>query len=267
MECECYECGRVAVLGPDTFWWACPACGYDQGTGILEEALLQQAGDDILLERLARSLIEDHLAPVRSDEGPARAAAAAIRLRITRAAERLATARASFLRTARPRLAEIRSAVAGASTGADAWNRLVAAGLISPEPRPRFWTDFMSHHPIMDTTAVAFAASGPAIAEAERCFRDLCAAIGHDQEPVWDDIDGTPHCLLTIEALRIDHPLLRHADTDADYAALAAEVLDLDPNPFVALTALYATGATIEAYEADESGRELIVLHLAPLQR
>lgn len=268
MKRDCYECGRIAVLEPDAYWWTCPVCGYHQRTEVLEEALIQQAGDELLVERIARSLIEEHLAPVGDDEARARAVAAELRLLIARAAERLAATRASFLNTPRPRLAEVRSALRGASTGPVAWDRLVAAGLISPEVHPRFWSDdVILRRPCAVDAAVAFAAGGPAIAEAERCFRDLCAAIGHEQEPLWDEIDGSDRCLGTIDALRNHHPLLRDADTDADYAAIAAEVVDLEPNPFLALTALYATGATIEAYEADESGRQVLVLHLAPLKR
>jgi hypothetical protein len=117
-------------------------------------------------------------------------------------------------------------------------------------------------HPTSDEIALAFAASGVRALEAERHFETLCASLGRHQPPIWDDRFGTDGCRGAIAGLTL--PGWHWAGTDAEYAVTASVLAPTQPNVFHALSALYATGASVDRY-ADEDGPGFLVLRLAPV--
>jgi len=152
---------------------------------------------------------------------------------------------------------------AAASFG-QVWEQLARAGYMHiRDGRRRFSTPHgLLAHPTSDEIALAFAASGVRALEAERHFETICASLGRHQPPIWDDRFGSDGCRAAIAGLTL--PGWDCPGTDAEYAVTASVLAPTQPNVFHALSALYATGASVDRY-ADEDGPGFLVLRLAPV--
>jgi hypothetical protein len=237
----------------------------------IADTLRQRAGGDHLLglvvDRLVATLAANSASRTDARSADDEAQRSLLARIVDDTAERLAKARRTFLHTDRPELFALREAVrelgASASFG-QVWEQLARAGYMHiRDGRRRFSTPHgLLAHPTSDEIALAFAASGVRALEAERHFETLCASLGRHQPPIWDDRFGTDGCRGAIAGLTL--PGWHWAGTDAEYAVTASVLAPTQPNVFHALSALYATGASVDRY-ADEDGPGFLVLRLAPV--
>jgi hypothetical protein len=237
----------------------------------IADTLRQRAGGDHLLglvvDRLVATLAANSASRTDARSADDEAQRSLLARIVDDTAERLAKARRTFLHTDRPELFALREAVrelgASASFG-QVWEQLARAGYMHiRDGRRRFSTPHgLLAHPTSDEIALAFAASGVRALEAERHFETLCASLGRHQPPIWDDRFGTDGCRGAIAGLTLAG--WHWAGTDAEYAVTASVLAPTQPNVFHALSALYATGASVDRY-ADEDGPGFLVLRLAPV--
>jgi hypothetical protein len=238
----------------------------------IADTLRQRAGGDHLLglvvDRLVATLAANSASRTDARSADDEAQRSLLARIVDDTAERLAKARRTFLHTDRPELFALREVVrelggSGSALG-QVWEQLARAGYMHiRDGRRRFSTPHgLLAHPTSDEIALAFAASGVRALEAERHFETLCASLGRHQPPIWDDRFGTDGCRGAIAGLTL--PGWHWAGTDAEYAVTASVLAPTQPNVFHALSALYATGASVDRY-ADEDGPGFLVLRLAPV--
>jgi len=117
----CHECGKQVELPSDAFRFTCAACDYDQLTNALWTALMLRVRG----ERVLEALVSDQGDLLRNeyDEPRARRIAAALTSLIDDVRTRMERARATFLKTERPRLAAAREAAGTDATPGAAWQR------------------------------------------------------------------------------------------------------------------------------------------------
>ncbi len=238
----------------------------------IADTLRQRAGGDHLLglvvDRLVATLAANSASRTEARSADEEAQRSLLARIVDDTAERLTKARRTFLHTDRPELFALREVVrelggSGSALG-QVWEQLARAGYMHiRDGRRRFSTPHgLLAHPTSDEIALAFAASGVRALEAERHFETLCASLGRHQPPIWDDRFGTDGCRGAIAGLTL--PGWHWAGTDAEYAVTASVLAPTQPNVFHALSALYATGASVDRY-ADEDGPGFLVLRLAPV--
>jgi hypothetical protein len=238
----------------------------------IADTLRQRAGGDHLLglvvDRLVATLAANSASRTDARSADEEAQRSLLARIVDDTAERLTKARRTFLHTDRPELFALREVVrelggSGSALG-QVWEQLARAGYMHiRDGRRRFSTPHgLLAHPTSDEIALAFAASGVRALEAERHFETLCASLGRHQPPIWDDRFGTDGCRGAIAGLTL--PGWHWAGTDAEYAVTASVLAPTQPNVFHALSALYATGASVDRY-ADEDGPGFLVLRLAPV--
>ncbi len=238
----------------------------------IADTLRQRAGGDHLLalvvDRLVATLAANSASRTEARAADDEAQRSLLARIVDDTAERLTKARRTFLHTDRPELFALREVVrelggSGSALG-QVWEQLARAGYMHiRDGRRRFSTPHgLLAHPTSDEIALAFAASGVRALEAERHFETLCASLGRHQPPIWDDRFGTDGCRGAIAGLTL--PGWHWAGTDAEYAVTASVLAPTQPNVFHALSALYATGASVDRY-ADEDGPGFLVLRLAPV--
>ena len=286
MRLDCYECGEPVELPAETLGWTCSRCGFDQGTQALWTRFALSVRGDARLETLVstwRCILD-----IVRDHDTARRTARTLEAVLADTRQRLAIARATFLRTDRPQLAAVREVVRDPTIPGMAWHSLLAAGWVRADDARRFSTapskddlPWLSPFPYETDIAIAFAASGEQIQRAEHHFATLCTLLGRAQSPIWDGRFGKQHSRGSVPGLSLESaPYLRRISVnDAEYAVLASivcaipddvqaavellasgAVLARAPNVFDALASLYATGASIE------EGHDVLLLRLAPLE-
>jgi hypothetical protein len=247
IHCECYECGRPVELPDDTFQWDC-VCGFSgQRTEVPQRALSVRFKDDPTIGSLLLDLLDaDEIRDASSGEAE-RAAVAVVARRVDAIVAdraRLAAAR-SRPRAPLPELVELTHDLDGRT----AWRKLAALGRVPDDGKRKFWTeDGIAAHPDQLDICLAFASDVSAALAAEDHFRAFCAAIGLQAEVVWNFILGTGELYtLPVVGNALKRCVPRGVHDDCEALAIAAELYDVQPNPFVPLRDLYATGVAIDA--------------------